>query len=117
MRAERNLVFATSRMVFAYVRKDTVVLDATSVSKDIMAIPTVYHAIAAPLAHPALVAIPRASARASPILPERLVVNAAQDTINIRNASVCNIICAEILVIYDVSVKSSCNIFYYLRVF
>lgn len=115
MRAEQNLVFATSRMVFACARKDMVALDATNVSRDITVIPIVYHATVAPSAHPVSVAMPRASARASPISPERLAVNAVQDITNIRNVLVCNTIC-EILIV-DVSIKSSYNIFYYFRVF
>lgn len=90
MHAERNPVFATNRMVFAYAKKDTVALDAISVSLDITAIPTAYHAIAVPSAHPASVAIPQANAHASPISPEELAINAVQDTTNIRSASVCN---------------------------
>lgn len=78
------------------------VLDAISVFRDITAIPIVYHATAVPSARPASVAIPRASARVSPILPEKLVVNAVQDTTSIRNVLVCSVIC-EILVIYNVS--------------
>lgn len=98
MHAERNPVFATSQMVFACAKKDTVALDATNVSRDITAIPTVYHAIVAPSAHPASVAIPWASARALPISLEGLVVNAVQDTTNIRNALVCNTTRTEILI-------------------
>lgn len=109
MRAEQNLVFATSRMVFACARKDMVALDATNVSRDITAIPTVYHATAVPSAHPASVAMPRGNVRASLISPERLVVNAVQDITNIQNALVCNTFCE---IIIDVSIKSSQNIFY-----
>jgi len=90
MRVERNPVFATKRMVFVCARKDTVVLDATNVHLDIMAILIACHAIVVPSAHPALVVIPRASAHVSPISPEGLAVNAVQDTTNIRNALVCN---------------------------
>lgn len=101
MHVERNPAFAISRMVFACARKDTVVLDATNASQDITAIRTVYHATVAPLAHPASVAIPQESVRASPILPEGLVVSAVQDITNIQNALVCNTTRVKIFVIYD----------------
>lgn len=91
MRAERNPVFATSRMVFAYVKKDTVALDAINVFLDITAIPTAYRVIAAPSAHQVSVAILRANAHASLISPEELAINAVQDTTNTRSASVYNL--------------------------
>lgn len=89
MRAEQSPVFATRVMVFAYARKDTAVLDVTSAFLDITAILTVDRATVVLSAHPASVAILRASARASSISPEELAINAVQDITNTRNVSVC----------------------------
>lgn len=112
MHAERNPVFATSRMVFACAKRDTVALDATNVSQDIMVIPTVYHATVAPSVHLASVAIPQANAHASPISLEGLVVNAVQDTTSIQNALVRNITCTEILIMYNIFIKFSYTIYF-----
>lgn len=88
MRAERSLAFATRVTVFACASKDTAALDATSAFPDITDIPIADRATAAPSARPPSVAIPRASARASPISPGGLAINAVQDITNTRSASV-----------------------------